>query len=210
MKPVGRRGDGVAVRHPDPVRGRDVGQQGAGLPDRDVGAAVLAGAGVRDLAAEAPGHQLEAVAHAEDRGAGREDGGVDGGRVLGVHRGRTAGEDDRLRLAGEHLLDRHVVRHDLGVDPGLAHTARDQLGVLGAEVDDQDQVMVGLLRHARSLSTAPGPRTHQDPAGREGGRVLIVHATVEQRWTGRPGDGGSNSNRVSAASTNPSDRGYGV
>ena len=30
------------------------------------GAAVLAGAGVGDLAAEAVGHQLEAVAHAED------------------------------------------------------------------------------------------------------------------------------------------------
>ena len=44
-----------------------VGEQGAGLGDRDRGAAVLAGAGVRDLAAEALGHQLEAVAHAEDR-----------------------------------------------------------------------------------------------------------------------------------------------
>ena len=50
-----------------------VGEQGAGLGDRDRGAAVLAGAGVGDLAAEALGHQLEAVAHAEDRDAGRED-----------------------------------------------------------------------------------------------------------------------------------------
>ena len=34
--------------------------------------------------------------------------------------------------------DRHRVRHDLAVDVGLAHPARDELGVLGAEVDDED------------------------------------------------------------------------
>ena len=68
-----RRGDRVAVRHPDRVPGRDVGEQGARRGDLDGGAAVLAGAGVRDLAAEAAGHQLEAVAHAEHRRTGRED-----------------------------------------------------------------------------------------------------------------------------------------
>ena len=30
------------------------------------------------------------------------------------------------------------MRHDLGVDRGLAHAAGDELSVLGAEIDDQD------------------------------------------------------------------------
>ena len=29
---------------------------------------------------------------------------------------------------------------DLGIDPGLAHAARDELGDLAAEIDDQDGV----------------------------------------------------------------------
>ena len=37
-------------------------------------------------------------------------------------------------------LDRHGVRHDLAVDPGLADPTSDQLGVLRTEVDDQDGV----------------------------------------------------------------------
>ena len=177
----GRRGHRVAVRHPDVVLGRDVGQQRAGRGDRDRGAAVLARAGVGDLAAEAAGHQLEAVAHAEDRGPGREDGRVDGRRALLVDRGRAAGQDDRLRLAGQHLGHRHRVGHDLGVDPRLAHPARDQLGVLRPEVDHQDQIVLRHRRHARASSCCltacapaagrPGVRrdgAHQGPAG-EGG-----------------------------------------
>jgi hypothetical protein len=48
-----------------------------------------------------------------------------------VHARRAAGQDDRRRVAGEHLGHRHRVRHDLGVDPRLADPAGDQLGVLG-------------------------------------------------------------------------------
>ncbi len=47
-----------------------------------VGAAVLAGAGVVDGAAEALRHELEAVAHAEDGDAGLEDLTVEGGAPL--------------------------------------------------------------------------------------------------------------------------------
>ena len=94
---LGRRGHRVAVRHPDVVGDREVGEQRAALGDGDRRPAVLAGAGVGDLPAEAAGHQLEAVAHAEDGHPGREDGVVDAGGVVGVDRGRPAAEDDRLR-----------------------------------------------------------------------------------------------------------------
>ena len=128
---------------------------------RDRRAAVLADAGVRHLAAEPLGHQLEAVAHAEHRRTGREQAAVDAGRTLLVDRRRPAGQHDRLGVARQHLLDRHGVRHDLGVDPRLAHPPRDQLRVLGPEVDDEDQVVVGVSstgRHGASLVRRDVPR----------------------------------------------------
>ena len=71
---AGRRcHDRVAVAHPDPVLGGDLGQQRARLGDRDRGAAVLRPAGPAYLAAEGLRHRLEAVAHAEDRHPGGED-----------------------------------------------------------------------------------------------------------------------------------------
>ena len=65
--------------------------------------------------------------------------GVDLRRAFGVHatRGRRTGSPPRAGAASD-LGDRHRRRHDLAVDVGLAHPARDQLGVLGAEVDDED------------------------------------------------------------------------
>ena len=103
--------------------------------------------------------------------------GVDGRRTVGVHRRRSAGEDQGGRLAGQHLGHRHRVGHDLGVDAGLAHAAGDQLGVLRPEVDDEDQVVLRLARcsrHDRSLSApldgsdpgrAPGPGRSGSKAG---------------------------------------------
>ena len=108
---------------------------------------------------------------------GREDRRVDRRGARGVHRRRPAGEDQRGRAAGEHLGHRHRVRHDLGVDPRLAHAAGDQLGVLRPEVDDEDQVVLRLAggsRHGRSLSAcrrrpaagrAPGPGRSGSEAG---------------------------------------------
>ena len=148
-------------------------EQGAGLGDGDGRTSVLPRAGVGDLAAEALGHQLEAVAHAEHGDAGREDVVVDAGGTLGVHAGRSAGQDDRLRAAREHLGDRHGVRHDLGVDPRLTDAAGDELGVLRPEVDDEDQVVLCRLRHGsesieRGSSAGPPGKSPQGPTG-EGG-----------------------------------------
>lgn len=149
---VRRRGDaealgggraGVAVGHPHRlVLGGALEEGGAGLGDGQRGAAVLARAGVVDGAAEGGRHQLEAVAHAEDGNAGPEEGvGVVQARsALLVHGGRAAGEDDRLRVLGEHLGHGHRAGHDLAVDPSLADAAGDELGVLGAEVDDENRV----------------------------------------------------------------------
>ena len=122
---------------------RHLGEQGARRGDGDRGAAVLRAPGPAYLAAERLRHRLEAVAHAEHRDPGLEHARstVRGARL--VDRRRAAGQDDRLRVPRQHLLDRHRVRDDLGVDPRLADPAGDELGVLRAEVDDEDQVVFG-------------------------------------------------------------------
>jgi hypothetical protein len=91
------------------------------------------------LAAQCLRHGLEPVADAHDRHAGLEQLGVHERGARRVHGGGAAGQDDGRRVLGEHLLDRERVRHDLRVHLRLAHPARDELGVLRAEVDDDDR-----------------------------------------------------------------------
>ena len=85
--------------------------------------------------------------------------------ALRVHGRGAAGEDDRRRVLGEHLGDRHGGRHDLAVDPGLADAAGDELGVLRAEVDDEDDVGSGAAGDADGTGR---------PSGGERGRVRPI------------------------------------
>lgn len=187
------------MRHPDRVLRRDALEQGGAAPrDGQRGAAVLARAGVVDGAAERLGHQLEAVAHAEDRHAGLEDRAVELRRALFVDRRGAAGEDDRLGVLGEHLGDRHAARHDLAVDPGLTHPTGDELGVLGTEVDDQDGVGLGcgLVGNSRGHRRPSGSGTkgvaRSAPPEGDGGRRAGVWGRVYRAGrfhsSARPGD----------------------
>ena len=94
---LGRPGDRVEVAHPHDLLAGQVGaeQRAAGVGDGEVGAAVLAPAGLGDLAAEVAGDELAAVADAEHRDAGLVDGRVDRRRALGVHRRRAAARRSR-------------------------------------------------------------------------------------------------------------------
>src|SRR3546814_11604298 len=82
---------------------------------------------------------MEPVADAERGNPALEQSRVDRRRSLGVDGRRTAGEDDRLRPAGQHLLYRHRVRDELAVDARLPHSAGAQLRVLRTEVDYEDR-----------------------------------------------------------------------
>ena len=89
---------------------------------------------------------------------GLKDRGIDGGGTLLVHGGRAAGQDDGGGLLGEHVRHAHGVGDDLGVDVSLTHAARDQLGILRAEVDDEDGM------HVRSVHPANGTRARPAPS----------------------------------------------
>ena len=108
--------------------------------DVQVGAPVLAPAGVGHLAAELQGDELGAVADAQDGDAEVVDRGVEAGRPFDVDRLRPAGEDQAGRGPLGHLGRGDRVGDDLAVDVGLADPPGDELGVLRAEVDDQDVV----------------------------------------------------------------------
>ena len=68
-----------------------------------------------------------------------------GARGLSSHI-TEAGPPDRMMPLGLQPLEGlggGVERGDLAIDPGLAHPARDQLGHLAAEIDDEDGARAG-------------------------------------------------------------------
>src|SRR5947209_15687849 len=106
--------------------------------------AVLAFPGARHLAAKLVGEHLHAIANAEHRHPGLEQGAIGERRALLIHAGRPAGEDDRLRRAGADPLPWHRPIDQLAVDAGLTHPASDQLAILRAEVEDEHELLYPL------------------------------------------------------------------
>ena len=124
-----------ALEQVDPVLGR-----------LDVGAAEFGGAvAALDVAAQHLHHDLLAVADAQHRHAQLEDYCWRAGRSVVDDRSRTTGQDHRLR--GEVVQEgiRHQVeRMDFAIDVQFTQAPRDQLRHLGAEVDDEEAVVLGL------------------------------------------------------------------
>jgi len=54
----------------------------------------------------------------------------------------AARQDHALCAEAAHELVADIVRMDLAVDLGFADSPGDELGVLGAEIQDQDAVML--------------------------------------------------------------------
>ena len=145
--------DRVAVAHPDGLLALDAGEQRVVRGDADVGRAVLAMVERDDVAAELVGHQLGAVADAEDGDAARPDGRIRPRRARVVDRVGAARQDDRARAATLELLVRRVVRQQLRVDVELADAPGDELRELAPEVEDDDR------SRGRPRSCSPvGPR----------------------------------------------------
>ena len=154
---VRRHGDGVEMRHPDVLLGGGARQQGAAVAlDGEGGAAVLAPIGAADRAAILLGDQLRAVADAENRNVEVVHGRIDGDSSVGVHGIGAAAEDDAGGRLRRDLGGGGAGRDDLAVDVGFSYPTGDQLGVLGAEVDDQHlvELTVGTWRCAHRTTTS--------------------------------------------------------
>ena len=100
--------------------------------------AVLTASAEYDLTAEMMRHLHEAVANSEDGNAERENLGIDLRRAFLVNAGWTAGENDSVRRKIDNFRCGNVEGNNLGVDLQFANAARDHLGVLRAEVEDED------------------------------------------------------------------------
>ncbi len=114
-RPAGARSNRRGSSRPAArARGRRRGRSLRG--HRDDGRPELLAAEGDDLAAERLGHQVQAVADAEDRDAAGPERRVGMGRARFVDAGRAAGEDHRRRLAGGDLSPRRVEGQQLRVD----------------------------------------------------------------------------------------------
>ena len=148
-KARGRLGDAVAMAHPYRIALPDLPYaviERRRLCHFDFGAAEFAMVPAFDLAAELLRHGLLAVADAEHGHAGLVDRHRRQRRVPVEHGCGPAGQDDALRL---HRIERRfgfLERHDLAIDPLLAHAPGDELGDLRAEIDDENLVV---SRHGR-------------------------------------------------------------
>jgi hypothetical protein len=98
------------------------------------------------LATELVRHRLLAVTNAEHRYSGVVYGLRCKRRVLVKNRSGAAGQDDRLRLHFAEGSLGFLVGNDFGIDLFLPHPARNELGHLGTEIDDQNLVV-----HGRSM-----------------------------------------------------------
>ena len=132
----------ASVAHPHGLpRGQAAEERAGALVE--LGLAELGDPGPGDLAAELEGHQLGAVTDPERRHPEREEPVIDPRSALGVHRRRPTGEDQRDRVPAPDLLRAERVRHQLGVDAGIADAPGDQLRVLPAQVEHEHRPLLG-------------------------------------------------------------------
>ena len=155
----GKPGNLVAMAHPHLVAFAHLPQtveQHARLGHGQERAAEFARIAGLDHAAQLLAHHLLAITDAQDRqSAVKQRLGRARAAVFG-HTGRRSRQDDPGGLhPGKGSLGLGVWG-DLGIDPGFAHAARDQLGYLAAEIDNEDG-FAGRCAHVRRIERRTGP-----------------------------------------------------
>ena len=109
--------------------------------------------GRRDAPAELGGHCLHSIADSKHRHAELEYCIGSPGRRVIRDGFRAAGKDYSAGAESEDGSVTRVPREDLAINSDFAHAPRDQLRVLGAEIEDQDPVGMDVGRgglHLRS------------------------------------------------------------
>ncbi len=145
-KAIGHCGDQIAMTGPHADFRRNVRKQGrrGALPGHAHGRVPeLALRRRRHLAPQRMRHQLHAVADAEHRRPRVEERRIAPGCASIGHALRPARQDDPDRTSRANLGGRRVWRPDLRVNRQFAEAPRDQLGVLGSAIENED----GLVSH---------------------------------------------------------------
>ena len=138
-------GDTIAVAHPHRIAATRLPhalEQGGGLRHLKLGAAELSMVARLDLATELHGHDLLAVTDTKHRHTGFEDRLRRTRRALIGHRAGAAGQDHCLGMQLREGAFGRLERRYFAINAGFTHPARDELGHLRAEVDDQHLVVV--------------------------------------------------------------------
>ena len=112
----------------------------------------------------AVGHELLAVADAEHRHAELEQARIAARRFGIVDALRATAQDDRGGIELFQRVERQRARVDLAVDVALAHAPRDELRVLRAVVENENDLTLGHLA-SRELSRRPQGANQCLPAG---------------------------------------------
>ena len=140
----------IAVGHPGGHGGGEFGKEGIGVDEVDFGVAVFALAGGADAASEVMDDVLESITNSQDGKAEGQDCGI-GWRRIGVVDGAGAsGEDEADGAVGEDFVDGGGARKHHREDVLFTDAAGDELGVLRAEVED-DNCVLDLRLNGRSF-----------------------------------------------------------
>src|SRR5262249_28816167 len=110
------------------------------MEDLDHRRAVFARVAGLDLAAELLGHELFAVTDAENRQAQVEQTRVALRRILVVDALRAARQNYCAGGDGFDCVDRNGARMDLAIDLRFTNSARDELRVLSAVVENENRL----------------------------------------------------------------------
>jgi tetratricopeptide (TPR) repeat protein len=84
---------------------------------------------------------LHAVADTQDGNAGIKQLRIAEGCPFVPYAGRTAGKNDARRMTVQNLIQRSMPRNNLRINMAFPDAAGDQLGILAAEVQNQDQFL---------------------------------------------------------------------
>ena len=142
-KTVGQRFDPIAVAHPhgEVFAGRKAGKQLRGRFQANGRPAVFAMAGRHHLATQEQAGELNAIANPQDGHIQAEDLRRDPGRALVIHGRWSTGQDDPRRLHGADAFEGQIERVDFRIHILLAHPARDELGVLRTEIENENDLL---------------------------------------------------------------------
>ena len=129
----------VAVRHPDMQRARETFKESASVGEElDVGEAVLTLLARPDFASELLRHVVQSVAYAEHRDSEMQHLLVGDGSVFFVDGRRASRQDDAAGAVALDLFEGSGAGKYDGEDVLFADAARNELGVLRAEVKNDD------------------------------------------------------------------------